>query len=414
MKLLFKQATILDTSSKYHLSQQDVLIEDGVFLNIDTVINETADQVITTKDLFISTGFIDVCSHFNDPGFEQKETLITGALAAQKGGYVAALLMPNTNPTIDNKASVEYLLPIQILPIAAVTTNTEGKNLSEMIEMHKSGAVAFSDGMHGVQNAGLLVKALQYVKNFDGTIIQVPYDTALAKNGLVHEGVLSTQLGLPGIPGIAEEILVARDIELCAYTDSRLHLTGISTAKSVALIAAAKANNTKLTCSVTPYHLLLTDAEIKDYNTAAKVNPPLRSTADIQALQQALKDGVIDCIASHHLPQEIDAKQCEFVQAQFGMSTIETTFQAIASIPASTPLLVYESLSKNVKTIFGLPETSIAIGNACKITAFTMYNETIVDEQQFLSKGKHTAFAGKKLFGNIIATINEHHQYIAN
>jgi dihydroorotase len=386
MKLLFKQATILDTSSKYHLTQQDILIEDGIFLNIAPAIHEPVDVVIEEKDLYVSTGFVDVFAHFNDPGLEQKETLLTGALAAQKGGYTSVIIVPNTQPTIDNKASVEYIvqnsknLPVQVLPIGAISSNTEGKHLAEMIEMQQSGAVAFSDGKNAIQNAGLLLKALQYVKKFNGTILQLPYDASLTKNGLVNEGIQSTQLGLPGIPAIAEEIQVARDIELCTYTDSHLHITGISTAKSITLIAAAKAKQVKVTCSVTPYHLLLTDAELEGYNTNAKVYPPLRSINDTLALQKALQDGTIDCIASHHHPHEVDAKQCEFSQAQFGMSTIETT---------------------------------IAIGNTCAITAFTMYPKNTISTQQFLSKGKNSAFIGKELSGSIIATINKKHHYLA-
>jgi dihydroorotase len=326
--------------------------------------------------------------------------------------------VPNTNPCIDSKTNIEYIkntslaLPVQILPIGAVTTATHGKTLAEMIEMRDAGAVAFSDGTNPIQQAGLLVKALQYVKAFQGTIMQVPMDISLSINGFVNEGILSTQLGLPGIPAIAEEIMVARDIALCAYANSSLHLTGISTAKSLELIKAAKAKLIRVTCSVTPYHLLLNEEEIQHYNTDAKVNPPLRTKEDMLALQKGLLDGTIDCIASHHFPQELDAKQCEFGFALYGMSTIENCFQAIASIPGITAEKIYFVLSRHCKAIFGLPENGIAVQQPAIASLFQLDTEELISKTSMISKGKNNAFTGKSLQGKIRATLNHQPPYI--
>jgi dihydroorotase len=419
MTLLFKQATILDFQSPYHLQQKDVLIENGFITKIDDAITTAVEKVIEEKNLYLSTGFTDIFAHFNDPGFEYKESLETGSKAALKGGYTNVMVIPNTAPVLDKKTSIDYItqksktLCVGISPIAAITAHTEGKLLTEMIEMHQAGAVAFGDGIHPVQQSGILLKALQYVKAFDGTIIQVPYDMSLAANGLMNEGVLSTQLGLPGSPSLAEELMISRDLELCAYTDSKLHITGISTAKSLALIKAAKAKNIKVTCSVTPYHLLLNENDIINYNTYFKVTPPLRTPEDNMALQQGVLDGSIDCIASHHLPQDLDAKQCEFANAQYGMSTIEHSFNALASIKGITPEKIYTLLSKNSSVLFNINKKSIALNHEAAITAFSLTNEATITASSFLSKGKNSGFIGCTLKGQIIATINKEYSYIA-
>ncbi len=410
MKLLIKQVTILDSNSEFHLQKKDILLVNGIIAKIEDNINELVDTIIVEKDAYISGGFIDIFCHFNEPGFEQKETLLSGAIAAQKGGYTTVFCLPNTQPTIDNKTSVDYInqqsknLPLHILPIGSITKNIEGKELAEMIDMHNTGAIACSDGLQSIQHTGILLKALQYVKIFDGTILQMPIDKHLSKNGYVNEGIISTQLGLAGIPAIAEELIVARDIELCKYTNSKLHITGISTAKSLSLIKEAKAKNIKVTCSVTPYHLLLDESEITNYNTNAKVNPPLRTIADVHSLQKGIFDGSIDCIASHHQPHEKDAKQCEFAIAQYGMSTIEHTFNALATLPNVTAEIINKLLHKNANTIFKLNKNLIAMNALFEATLFTLNEEKIVEEKEIMSKGKNTAFINKKLKGKIIAT----------
>ncbi|MEJ7684424.1 MAG: hypothetical protein WKG06_42570 [Segetibacter sp.] len=258
MKILIRQATIIDPGSPYHLTQQDISIEKGVIQNIQPEISEPADTVIELPGLHVSPGWIDVFANFCDPGYEYKESLESGAEAAAAGGFTTVMVVPNTKPAIDNKSQVEYivqksrLLPVNIIPIGAITKNTEGKELAEMYDMRNSGVLAFSDGFNSVQSSGIMVKALQYMKPFEGTIIQIPDDKSLAPYGLMNEGIMSTRLGLPGKPIMSEELVVARDIELVRYTDSRLHFTGVTSPKSLEYIKRAKDSNINVTCSVTP------------------------------------------------------------------------------------------------------------------------------------------------------------------
>jgi dihydroorotase len=296
---------------------------------------------------------------------------------------------------------------VQILPIGAVTATASGKQLAEMMEMQQSGAIAFSDGTNCIQNAGVLVKALQYVKAMDGTIIQMPNDSSLSDNGFMNEGIVSTQLGLMGIPSLAEELMVARDIELCAYANSKLHITGISTAQSVQLIKAAKAKGLPITCSVTPYHLLLTDACVVNYDTNSKVINPLRTAADVAALQAALIDGTIDAVASHHLPQDADHKKCEYAYAQYGMSTIDHCFNAVASVPNITPYKITEVLGYNAGSIFNITKPAIAVNEIANLTVFDV--ETYANNGKMNSKCNNTLLPAMLQKGNIIATIQQQH-----
>ncbi|MFZ9209138.1 MAG: dihydroorotase, partial [Sediminibacterium sp.] len=261
MTILLKQVTIADPQSKHNGLTTDIFIENGIIVSIESNSSKKADQTIECKDAFVSTGWVDVFSNFCDPGFEFKETLQSGIAAAAAGGYTRVLVMGDTKPVSDNKAQVAYIhaagtnANVTLHPIGAITKKMEGQSFAEMYDMRASSAVAFSDGMHPVQSPGVFLKALQYVKAFDGILIQIPIDKTIAANGLMHEGIISTQMGLPGLPAVAEELMVKRDIDLLRYTGSKLHITGVSSATTIELIRAAKKEGLAISCSVTPTRL---------------------------------------------------------------------------------------------------------------------------------------------------------------
>ncbi len=415
MKVLIKQAKIISSTSPFNGQLKDILITNGKIERIADVINEPEIQTIKQTGLCVSVGWMDIFSNFCDPGLEHKETLETGAAAAAAGGFTHVLVLPNTNPVIHSKTQVEYIVQkskstaVNILPMGAVTKNTSGNELAEMYDMQQSGAAAFGDGTSPIQSAGLLLKALQYVKAFNGIIFQIPDDKSIGANGLVNEGIVSTQLGLPGKPAIAEELMVARDIKLARYTDSKIHFTGVSSAKSLEYIKRAKEGGIAVTCSVTPYHLIFKDEDLRGYDTNLKLYPPLRTENDRLALIKAVYDGTVDCIASHHLPQNWDNKTCEFEYASAGMIGLETLFGVLgAGIMKDWQLeKCIEMLSVNPRKILGLPVPEIKEGDQACITLFNADAEYIFEESMIKSKSKNTPFTGKKLKGKVVGIINK-------
>jgi dihydroorotase len=419
MTVLIKQATIIDSTSPFNGQTKDIFIADGIIDSIGDSINKKADKIIEQKGLHISIGWMDIFSQFCDPGFEYRETLETGANAAAAGGFTDVIVLANTNPTIHTKSQVEYIiqkslaLPVSIHPAGAVTKNTEGKELAEMYDMRTSGAIAFSDGNNSIQSPRILLKALQYTLAFDGVIIQQPDDKSINSQGLINEGIISTQLGLPGKPAIAEELMIARDIELVKYTNSKIHFTGVSTKKSIELISKAKANGLQISCSVTPYHLNFCDEDLVTYDTNLKVNPPLRTKTDMLFLREALEQGMIDCIASHHIPQNWDAKTCEFEYAKNGMIGLETLFGAIGTVNKKTSTKdLIDILSINPRKIFGLEILTIKEGSKAKLTLFNPATKFIFEESMIRSKSKNSAFIGKPLKGKVIGIVNEKSIYL--
>jgi dihydroorotase len=284
----------------------------------------------------------------------------------------------------------------------------EGQSLAEMYDMRASHAVAFSDGMKPVQSPGVFLKALQYVKAFDGTLIQIPIDKTIAANGLMHEGIVSTQMGLPGLPAVAEELMVKRDIDLLRYTGSKLHITGVSSATTIELIRAAKKEGLAISCSVTPTHLFYCDEDMTTYNTNLKVIPPVRTKADREALRAAVVDGTIDCIASHHAPQDWDHKVCEFEYAEFGNIGLQTTYATLEqTVPGLKPEQISNLLSGNARKIFALPTVLIEEGQAAELTIFNRTETTTLTSENNKSKSSNSAFMNQALNGKVIATINK-------
>jgi dihydroorotase len=411
MTTLIKQVKIADPKSKYNGQTMDVLIEDQNIISISEKLDVKADQIIDQVGLMIAPGFVDPFVHFCDPGLEHREDLQSGVEAAMQGGYTVTFTIPNTQPVVDTKSQVTYIkqnsqqLPIHVLPIGAISKKVEGKDLAEMIDMYNNGAVAFSDGLHPVQSTLLFLKALQYVKAFDGVAIQMPIDKSLGSLGLMNEGILSTKLGLPGIPAIAEELIISRDIELLRYTASKLHITGVTTAKGLAMIAAAKKEGLQITCSVTPYHLFYNEEDLEQYDTLLKVFPPLRTKLDQAALQKGIEDGTVDCISSHHMPQNWDGKTIEFENAKAGIASIETSYATVQHLlPNLNSTRIAALFSVNAREIFNLPLITIQENKEAEFTLFTNQSITQLTKQNSKSKSANSPFWDKPLNGKIVGT----------
>jgi len=421
MKILIRQATIIDSSSPHNGQTTGVLIEDGLITKIgDGLAARGCDEVIEAAGACISPGWFDLNAFLGDPGFEHKEDLHTGIAAAAAGGFTAVCCLPNTRPAIHSKSEVEYVVNksrgniVNVLPIGALSYNCEGKEITEMYDMRYAGAIAFSDGYSSRPDAGMMLRSLQYVKPFGGVIISFPHEANLAVGGVIHEGEVSTRMGLKGIPALAEELIVSRDIELAGYTGSKVHFAYLSTKRSVELVREAKAQGLSVTCSVSPFSLAFTDEVVAGYDANYKVLPPLRAESDRQALREGLKDGTIDALASGHLPQDGESKDKEFDLANFGMITLEALFgwvnQSMDGQWNEEQLV--ERLAMRPRAIVGLPVPSIQENRAAEITIFDPSKAWRLAETDIRSKARNTPLIGAIMKGRVIGIFNKNQLHL--
>ncbi|HEY9429375.1 MAG TPA: dihydroorotase [Gemmatimonadaceae bacterium] len=373
-------------------------------------------EVLDCSGLLVSPGFIDVHCHLREPGREDVETVATGARAAAAGGFTAVCAMPNTEPVTDNQAAVGFIIrqglraeAARVYPIGAISLGQRGEALAEFGEMVGAGAVAVSDDGKPVVSAHLMRTALEYAQAFDIPVIDHCEEPTLAKGGSMNEGMTSARLGLRGIPAEAEEIMVIRDILLARRTGGHVHLAHMSTAGSVELIRWGKDRGINVTAEVTPHHLTLTEAAVGEYDTSAKMNPPLRTESDVEALREALRDGTIDLVATDHAPHHYDAKEREFADAPFGIVGLETALALVVTELVGKGIIDFPTLVDRMSTrpakLFHLDGGTLADGAVADVTVFDPAREWVVDPSRFLSKGRNTPYAGDRLRGRAVYTI---------
>ena len=410
MNLLFKNAIITDKHSQYNNKTVDVKVEAGIITQIGTDITaEPHFEVIELENLHISRGWFDSSVSFGEPGYEDRETLANGLNTAALSGFTDVAVQPNGNPIADTQADIHFLLgkaantATSVHPIGALTKGSNGSDIAELFDMKNAGAVAFGDYNKAIADANIAKIALQYVQDFDGLVIAYAQDDKIKGKGVVHEGTVSTRLGLKGIPALAEELQIARNLFLLEYTGGKMHIPTISTAKSVQLVKEAKAKGLNVTCSVAVHHLVLTDEVLIDFDTRYKVTPPLCPESDRQALIAGVLDGSIDLITSDHNPIDIENKKMEFDLAKDGTIGLESAFGALLTI---FPLeVVIEKLTAG-KKLFGTESHVIAEGKPASFTLFNPEVKYTFGKQNISSKSKNSAFLGMELQGKAYGIYN--------
>jgi dihydroorotase len=411
MNLIIRKAKIVDPKSPYHNQTVDVKITQGIIEEIGTSIPKTeTHQEYQYEGLHLSQGWFDTSVSLGEPGFEDRETIANGLEVAAKSGFTGIALQPNSNPIIDNQSQVHFVKQkagnsaTELFPIGALTKNSEGKDLAELFDMKNAGAVAFGDYGKSLSNANLLKIGLQYVQDFDGLVIAFAQDDSVKGNGVANEGIVSTRLGLKGIPNLAEELMVARNLFLLEYTGGKLHIPTISTAQSVDLIKAAKAKGLNVTCSVTVHHLVLTDEKLDGFDTRYKVTPPLRTEADRQALISGVLDNTIDCITSDHNPMDIEHKKMEFDLAKNGTIGLESAFGALLTVLSLEKII--EKLTFG-KTILNIESQEIKENNKANFSLFQVDANWTFGKENIASKSKNSAFLGQAMKGQALGIYNQ-------
>lgn len=413
MTILLKQAHVFAPSSPYHGQVHDVLLEQGKITAIAPNLSVSADQMVTSDELWVSAGWMDLFCQSGEPGFESTETLNTLSKAALAGGFTEVLLTPNLLPVTDKEQQIRALqnqtmhLPVRFYPMGAVTRQIEGKELAEMYEMEEAGSPAFTDGWRSIQSAGLLVKALQYLLPTQKTIIQIPDDQTILPHGQMHEGTVSTQLGLPGRPLLAEYLRVMRDIELVRYTGGKIHFTGITCLESLEQIRAAKAQGLPITCSVSPAHLFWSDEDLRTYNSHLKLNPPLRPVAHRDALREALLDGTVDAIASHHHPHLDDHKSCEFEYAKPGMIALESAFSlSLTAVGRAGLPAILQAFTSGPRAVLGFANPPFEVGAPANLTWFDPTQSITYQPANRQSRSQNSPAFELPLQGKVLGAFN--------
>ena len=416
--IVLKNGTILDPYNNTE-KKGDIHIENGKIKSVGKISAPKTSEIIDCKDLIITHGFFDIHVHFREPGREDKEDLNSGSLAALAGGFTRVCTMPNTDPPIDSPESIRYIVdrseecPIHIHPIGSITKSQEGKEITEMGAMIAEGALAFSDDGLPINDSGVMYNALEYSYMFDVPIINHAEDYCLKRDGLMHEGKVSTHLGLPASPDITESNMVFRDLELSILTGARLHVPHVSSAKSISHIKSMKKKNDKITVEVTPHHLFFSDEDLYTFDTNLKVAPPIRTKKDRKAIIDAIKNGIIDCIATDHAPHTIEEKEGTFDMAPFGMIGLESCFGAASKVlindNAMDQMSLVKLLTVNPRKILGLDQNLFKEGTEAEIAIYDPKLEWKFSLENIYSKSKNSPFLGREMKGKIKSTIVKGH-----
>ena len=412
MDVFIKQATIISEGSVHHLKVKDILIKKGKIAEIDDSIDAKGVQEIKEEGLYVSSGWIDMQANIQDPGYEHKEDIQTASAAAAAGGFTKLVVSAISNPVRDSKSPLEYLKKnaqpnVELLPLGAVTKGAEGKELAELFDLKEAGAVGFSDGKRSIKNPNVLNRALLYTQAFDGVVFNFPHTEEVAYQGVMNEGETSTNLGLKGIPELAESLMVARDLSILEYTSGALHFNSISTVKALEFIAKAKKEGMQVTCDVASYNLLLNDTEVNEFDTRFKTTPPFRSKETIKALIKGVKNGTVDAISSDHTPEDIEEKKKEFNHAAFGIINLQTSFAAAnTALRKTLPIeQIISHFTNKPAAILGLNPTSIEVGEKADLTLFQPNAEYIFRKEMVVSKSKNSPFFNRNLTGKVVGTI---------
>jgi dihydroorotase len=417
MKILIQSPEIIDAGSAFHKKEKNVLIQNGRITEIGDK-NYSADKIIKAEGMKLSLGWFDLGTFVGDPGLEHKEDIESVSKTAAAGGFTEIAVLPNTSPSIQSKNEISYITSgndtrlVKIHALASVTLNNKGEDLTEMIDLHEAGAVAFTDGLKTLWHTDIFLKSLQYLQKFNGVLIDHPEDYWLNLFGQMHEGLNSTMLGLKGMPRIAEEIVVGKNLELLGYVGGRLHFARISSGKSAELIKAAK-KKLKVSCDMAAYQPLFDDSVLSGFDTNYKVNPPLREKTDNEALLKALKDGTIDILCSGHLPHEEESKKLEFDHAEFGMINLQTF---AANLVALSRWVDYDVLIEKVtsapRRMLSLEIPKIEVEAKANLTLFDPAATWVLDDKTNFSKSRNSPWFGKTITGKVVAVFNNTKHWI--